>query len=87
MDDHSRLAYSQVVLDDDRSSTVAALISWAIVFFELSAITVEAEMTDNGVRYRSRVCNQVLTDAGVKQCLTWPHRTPWAARTGGTTAL
>lgn len=48
MDDHSRLAYSQMVLDDERGSTVAAFISWVIAFFGCSAITVEAEMTDNG---------------------------------------
>lgn len=52
VDDHSRLAYSEI-LDDERRDTAAAFWTRARAFFTAAGITVTEVMTDNGACYRS----------------------------------
>ena len=52
VDDHSRLAYSEI-LDDERKETAAGFWARANAFFADLGITVTAVMTDNGACYRS----------------------------------
>jgi hypothetical protein len=47
IDDHSRVAYSEI-LDDERSQTAAAFWTRANAFFASLGVTVTAVMTDNG---------------------------------------
>ena len=53
VDDHSRLAYSEI-LPDERKETAAGFWRRANTFFAAAGITVAAVMTDNGACYRSR---------------------------------
>ena len=53
VDDHSRLAYSEIHTDE-RKETAAGFWLRANAFFTSAGITVTAVMTDNGSCYRSR---------------------------------
>ena len=50
VDDHSRLAYSEI-LDDEKADTCAGFFERAVVFFAELGVTVEAVMTDNHWSY------------------------------------
>jgi transposase InsO family protein len=52
VDDHSRLAYSEV-LADERGQTAADFWLWAAGYFAACGIRVERVLTDNGSSYRS----------------------------------
>jgi len=71
VDDHSRLAYSEV-LDDERGTTAAGFWERANTFFAAAGIRVEAVMTDNGACYRSRDFAAALGQA--KHRFTRPYR-------------
>ncbi len=71
VDDHSRLAYSEI-LGDEKKETAAAFWSRANEFFTDAGITVTAVMTDNGSCYRSRDFATALGD--IKHVWTRPYR-------------
>jgi transposase InsO family protein len=71
VDDHSRLAYSEI-LDDEKKETAAAFWLRANQFFTDAGITVTAVMTDNGACYRSRDFATAL--GTVKHVWTRPYR-------------
>jgi transposase InsO family protein len=71
VDDHSRLAYSEI-LDDERKETAAAFWGRARAFFTDVGVSVDAVLTDNGSCYRSRVFAQALGEA--KHRRTRPYR-------------
>lgn len=73
IDDHSRVAYSEI-LDDERKESAGGLMSRALAFFESIGVTVTAVMTDNGACYRSGLFNKVLQDKTVKHKYTRPYR-------------
>ncbi len=72
VDDHSRLAYSEI-LADEHQETAAGFWQRAQAFFTDAGITVQAVMTDNGACYRSRLFKATLGDT-VKQRFTKPYR-------------
>ncbi|WP_024285613.1 IS481 family transposase [Cellulomonas sp. KRMCY2] len=72
VDDHSRLAYSEI-LADERKETAAGFWSRANAFFAGIGVTVTAVMTDNGSCYRSRAFAAALGE-GVKHRRTRPYR-------------
>ncbi|WP_144793354.1 IS481 family transposase [Microbacterium paludicola] len=72
VDDHSRLAYSEV-LDDERKATAADFWIRARSFFIEHGIEVTAVMTDNGSCYRSRAFADAL-GSHVKHRRTRPYR-------------
>ena len=72
VDDHSRLAYSEI-LADERKETAAGFWSRANTFFVTAGITIAAVMTDNGACYRSRDFAAALGE-GVKHRRTRPYR-------------
>lgn len=84
IDDHSHLVYSQI-LDDERQDTATAFITRTPAHFASLGVTLEAVMTYNGVCYRCRAFNQVLTQAGVKHHYTHPYR-PQTTLKGSTPA-
>ncbi|CAH0268798.1 hypothetical protein SRABI26_03602 [Arthrobacter sp. Bi26] len=53
VDDHSRLAYSEI-LNDETKETAAAFWLRAVGFLAAHGISVKAVLTDNGFCYRSR---------------------------------
>ncbi|TXL56522.1 helix-turn-helix domain-containing protein, partial [Aeromicrobium terrae] len=59
VDDHSRLAYSEI-LGDERKETAAEFWKRARGFFAEAGIEVKAVMTDNGACYRSHVFAEAL---------------------------
>ncbi|WP_341952993.1 IS481 family transposase [Salinibacterium sp. TMP30] len=71
VDDHSRLAYSEI-LSDERKETAAEFWLRANVFFAAAGITVTAVMTDNGACYRSR--NFAAALGSIKHVWTRPYR-------------
>ena len=72
VDDHSRLAYSEI-LGDERKETAAAFWVRARGFFTEHGITVLRVITDNGSCYRSNEFNDAL-GVGVKHKFTRPYR-------------
>ena len=72
LDDHSRLAYSEI-LRDERQGTAAAFWRRARAWFERRGIRVEAVLTDNGSCYRSGTFAQALGKT-VKHRRTRPYR-------------
>jgi transposase InsO family protein len=71
IDDHSRVAYSEI-LDDERKETAAAFWTRANAFFATLGVTVTAVMTDNGSCYRSYAFANALGD--IKHKRTKPYR-------------
>lgn len=72
VDDHSRLAYSEI-LSDERKETAAAFWERARGFFTAHGISVLRVITDNGSAYRSRVFGAAL-GPGVMHKFTRPYR-------------
>jgi transposase InsO family protein len=73
IDDHSRLAYAEV-LDDEKATTAAGFLQRAIDFFAAHGITVQRVMTDNGAPYRSHLHAQLCRQLGLRHLLTQPYR-------------
>ncbi|WMX46148.1 IS481 family transposase [Streptomyces roseicoloratus] len=73
VDDHSRLAYSEI-LTDEKKETATAFWTRAQAFFAQAGITVQRVMTDNGSCYRSRDWRDLLTAAGITHKRTRPYR-------------
>lgn len=72
VDDHSRVAYSEI-LDDERKETAAGFWIRANTFFASLGITVTAVMTDNGSCYRAHAFADALGES-VKHKRTKPYR-------------
>jgi transposase InsO family protein len=71
IDAYSRLAYSEV-LNDEQGATAAAFWVRAVTFFAAHTITVERVLTDNGSCYRSRDFAAALGD--IVHSRTRPYR-------------
>ena len=75
VDDHSRLAYSEV-LPDEKGPTCAGFLARAAAFFAAHGITrIERLMTDNAWAYKHSI-KHVCADLGVTQVFIKPH-CPW----------
>jgi transposase InsO family protein len=78
VDDHSRLAFTQM-LPDQKADTTVAFLAAARDFFATHGIGVRALLTDNGSCYRSAQFRQACQSMHIK-----PHRTrPYTPRTNG----
>jgi transposase InsO family protein len=77
VDDHSRLAYSEV-LNDERGTTCAAFLLRAAAYFAARGITrIERVMTDNHFSYKlSGDLAQAMTVLGARHVFIRPH-CPW----------
>ncbi|MGW3464444.1 IS481 family transposase, partial [Streptomyces olivaceoviridis] len=73
VDDHSRLAYSEIHADE-RKETATGFWQRAQAFFSQAGITVERVLTDNGSCYRSRDRRDALAAAGIAHKRTRPYR-------------
>jgi transposase InsO family protein len=73
VDDHSRLAYSEIH-DDEKGCTAAAFWSRARAFFASHGVTVTAVLTDNGSCYRSSDWIQAVVDGGATPRYIRPYR-------------
>lgn len=73
VDDHSRLAYSEI-LPDERKETAVAFWGRARNFFTANGITVRRVLTDNGSCYKSRLWGQALAASGITHKRIRPYR-------------
>ena len=73
VDDHSRLAYNEV-LSDERATTVVGFWSRAVAWLTAHGVPVQAVLTDNGPAYRSADFARACRAAAVKHRFTRPYR-------------
>ena len=73
VDDHSRLAYAEVLLDE-KASTAAGFLRRAIAFYRRHGITVERILTDNGSCYRGVVHAVACKQLGIRHLRSRPYR-------------
>lgn len=75
IDDHSRLAYSEI-LPDEKGPTCAAFLARGIAYFAAHGITrIERLLTDNAWAYRYSL-RDLCADLGITQKFIRPH-CPW----------
>ena len=72
VDDHSRLAYSEILPDEKCGSCLRFLFN-ALRFFRRYGIAVERVMTDNGPAFKSRRYAKALRLLGIKHRRTRPY--------------
>jgi transposase InsO family protein len=76
VDDHSRLAYSEI-LPDEKAATTAAFFDRAVEAFAQHGVTITALMTDSAWNYvHSTQLAATLTELGAKHLRIKPH-CPW----------
>lgn len=73
IDDHSRLAYAEV-LPDETGPTTAGFLRRAVAWYAAQGIVVQRLLTDNGGAYRSAPLAIAALDLGVSQRFTQPYR-------------
>ena len=73
IDDHSRLAYTEI-LPDERKETATAFWLRAHAWFTTHGVTIRRVITDNGSCYKSQLWRDTLTTAGIKVKKTRPFR-------------
>jgi transposase InsO family protein len=73
VDDHSRLAYVEV-LADERGQTAVGFLRRALAWFKARGVHVERVMTDNGSPYVSHVHAAACHELGVRHLRTRPYR-------------
>ncbi len=73
VDDHSRLAYAEV-LPDEKAATAAGFLARAVAFYARYGITVERLLTDNGACYRGTLHALACRKLGLRHLRTRPYR-------------
>ena len=73
IDDHSRLAYAEV-LRDERGDTTAAFLRRAMAWFRRLGVGIEQVMSDNGSAYVSRRFAQLCAQFQLRHLRTRPYR-------------
>ena len=74
VDDHSRLAFSEI-LPNEKAETCAAFLARSVAFFAGYGIEFKELMTDNAKMYRySQVFRETAAQFGIKQIFTRPRR-------------
>jgi len=73
VDDYSRLAYAEVLLDE-KASTAAPFLRRAVAHYQRHGITVEQILTDNGSCYRGVVHAVACRRLGIRHLRTRPYR-------------
>jgi transposase InsO family protein len=73
LDDHSRLAYTEI-LPDEAKETAAGFLARAAAWYAAAGITIERVLSDNGSCYRSRLWAAACSDLGIIPKRTRPYR-------------
>jgi transposase InsO family protein len=73
VDDHSRLAYVEV-LPDERATSAVAFLRRAVAWFKRHGIEVRRVMTDNGSAYRSAAHALACQELDLRHLRTRPYR-------------
>jgi transposase InsO family protein len=72
VDDHSRIAFTQIEPDEKAVSAVAFLKA-AVAYYQSLGIAVERVMTDNGSCYKSFAWRDACKDLAIKHIRTKPY--------------
>jgi transposase InsO family protein len=73
IDDHTRLAYAEV-LTDEKGPTAVGFLRRALEFYARHGVRVERVMTDNGSPYVSHVHAAACRELGIRHLRTRPYR-------------
>jgi transposase InsO family protein len=73
VDDHSRLAYAEV-LPDEKTQTAIGFLQRASTFYARYGITIERLLTDNGPAYVSALHAHACRRLGIRHLRTRPYR-------------
>jgi transposase InsO family protein len=73
LDDHSRLAYTEILADETKE-TAAAFLARAHAWYTAAGITIERVLSDNGSCYRSKTWAATCADLGITPKRTRPYR-------------
>ena len=73
VDDYSRLAYAEVLLDE-KASTAIGFLRRAAHFYRRHGIKVERVLTDNGSAYRAAMHAVACRQLGIRHIRTRPYR-------------
>lgn len=79
VDDHSRLAFSELY-PDERSDSVLAFVEHALAFYRSHGITIRRILTDNAWSYTR---NRALTELRAREGIQHKTIRPYRARTNG----
>lgn len=72
IDDHSRVAYVEV-LPDERKENAVAFLKAAVAYYAKLGVTLERVMTDNGSCYRSKAFAKACKSLGLRHLRTRPY--------------
>ena len=72
IDDHSRVAFAQVLHDEGKHSAVAFLRT-VVACYAALGVTIRRLLTDNGSAYRSKLFAQTCQTMGIKHSFTRPY--------------
>jgi transposase InsO family protein len=72
IDDHSRLAFTQM-LPDQKAETTICFLNSAVEYFAMHGIGVRALLTDNGSSYRSQQFRQACQNMQIRHQRTRPY--------------
>ena len=72
IDDHTRLAYVEV-LPNEKAETCTAFLRRALAWYRSRRIEVQRVMTDNGPGYISNAFNALCAERGIRHLLTKPY--------------
>lgn len=72
IDDHSRVAFAQVLADETKHSAVAFLYT-VVACYAMLGVTIRRLLTDNGSAYRSKLFARTCEALGIKHSFTRPY--------------
>ena len=78
IDDHSRVAFSQI-LPDEKQASASDFLEAAVQYYCRLDVNIARVMTDNGSCYRSRAFGKACRRLGIKHIRTKPY-TPQTKR-------
>jgi len=72
IDDHSRVAYVEI-LEDETKATCTAFLRRAVAWYRQQGIRVRRILTDNGGGYRSYPFRDAISELGLRHSFTKPY--------------
>jgi transposase InsO family protein len=72
IDDHSRVAFSQI-LPDEKADSAVPFLKAAVAYYKSLGVTVARVMTDNGSCYKAFAFRDACRDLGIKHIRTKPY--------------
>jgi len=72
IDDHSRVAFSQI-LPDEKAESAISFLKAAVAYYKSLGVTVTRVMTDNGSCYKAFDFRDACRDLGIKHIRTKPY--------------